>query len=66
MTLIPPDKYKELEDKAWTAINNSCSGDEARKTLTKGMSRQQKEAFILGMLAKSYSVENTVRGIPQS
>ena len=64
--LIPPDKYKELDDKAWTAINNSLDGEEARKRLTKGMGKRQKEAFILGMLAKSYSVENVVRGIPQS
>jgi hypothetical protein len=64
--IVPEDRYKILEEKAWTAINNSTTGAAAIKALIKGMSRQQKEAFELGMLAKSYSMENIVRGIAVS
>lgn len=66
MSVVPPDRYTILEEKAWQAINNAESGEEALKILTKGMSKPQREAFELGMLAKAYSIENTVRGIPVS
>lgn len=66
MAVVPADRYTVLEEKAWQAINNAKSGEDALKILTKGMSRQQREAFELGMLAKAYSIENTVRGIQVS
>jgi hypothetical protein len=64
MTLIPPEKYKELEDKAWQFVNNNPDTGNVLEKFTKNMSDAEKEAFELGLLVKSYSIENSMRGIP--
>ncbi len=60
--IIPEDRYNEVEELAFQAINNSSSSEEAWAKLTAGKSENEIEAIVLGMLANAYHSENAHRG----
>lgn len=59
--ILPEDRYKEVEDLAFQAINNSASSEEAWEKLTAGKTAKEIEAIVLGMLANAYHSENAVK-----
>ena len=60
--IIPEDRYNEVEELAFQAINNSATPEEAWQKLTAGKSENEIEAIVLGMLANAYHSENASRG----